>query len=152
MFSSCSGLTSLDVSNFNTANVTRMDWMFNGCSGLKTIYCNKDWKSKKVEDSSEMFNRCTSLVGAISYDESKVDYNYANPTTGYFTPKPFTPGDANGDGKVTITDAVAVVNYILGNTSTGFDAAAADVNGDGNVTITDAVGIVNIILNKTGEE
>ena len=152
MFSGCSGLTSLDVSNFNTANVTRMDWMFNGCSGLKTIYCNKDWKSKKVEDSSEMFNRCTSLVGAISYDESKVDYNYANPTTGYFTPKPFTPGDANGDGKVTITDAVAVVNYILGNTSTGFDAAAADVNGDGNVTITDAVGIVNIILNKTGEE
>ena len=150
MFSGCSGLTSLDVSNFNTANVTRMDWMFNGCSGLKTIYCNKDWKSKKVEDSSEMFNRCTSLVGAISYDESKVDYNYANPTTGYFTPKPFTPGDANGDGKVTITDAVAVVNYILGNTSTGFDAA--DVNGDGNVTITDAVGIVNIILNKTGEE
>ena len=60
----------------------------------------------------------------------------------------FGSGDANGDGKVTITDAVAVVNYILGNASTGFSAAAADVNHDGKITITDAVGIVNIILNK----
>ncbi len=58
-----------------------------------------------------------------------------------------TIGDANGDGKVTITDAVAVVNYILGTTQEKFDKLAADVNEDGEITITDAVGIVNIILN-----
>ena len=57
-------------------------------------------------------------------------------------------GDANGDGKVTITDAVAIVNYILGNPSADFNADAADVSGDGNITITDAVGVVNIILNQ----
>jgi len=56
-------------------------------------------------------------------------------------------GDANGDGKVTITDAVAVVNYILGNPSDNFNEKAADVNGDGKISITDAVGVVNIILN-----
>lgn len=78
-------------------------------------------------------------------------YTYAtywkefNPIIGYEV------GDANGDGKVTITDAVAVVNYILGNASTGFVKAAADVNQDGNITITDAVGVVNIILNSGGE-
>ena len=61
-------------------------------------------------------------------------------------------GDANGDGKVTITDAVSVVNYILGNPADGFDIEAANVNGDvdgegqPSITITDAVGIVNIIL------
>ncbi len=55
-------------------------------------------------------------------------------------------GDANGDGKVTITDAVTVVNYILGNPSADFNFNAADVNGDEKITITDAVGVVNIIL------
>ena len=57
-------------------------------------------------------------------------------------------GDANGDGEVTITDAVGIVNYILGNPSGSFNESAADVNGDGKITITDAVGVVNIILNN----
>ena len=57
-------------------------------------------------------------------------------------------GDANGDGSVTITDAVAIVNYILGNPSAVFVKKAADVSGDGNISITDAVGVVNIILNQ----
>ena len=34
MFCDCSGLTSLDLSNFVTSNVTSMDDMFNGCIGL----------------------------------------------------------------------------------------------------------------------
>lgn len=57
-------------------------------------------------------------------------------------------GDANGDGKVTITDAVAVVDYILGNPPADFNEAAADVNKDGKVNITDAVAIVDMILNQ----
>ena len=57
-------------------------------------------------------------------------------------------GDANNDGSVTFADAVAVVNYILGNPSVSFNIAKADVNGDTKVTITDAVSIVNIILNQ----
>ena len=48
---------------------------------------------------------------------------------------------------MTITDAVAVVDYILGNKPENFDETAADVNNDGNVNITDAVAIVDIILN-----
>ena len=63
-------------------------------------------------------------------------------------PVAFIPGDANGDGKVTITDAVAVVDYILGNPSDDFNEDAADVSGDGTITITDAVGIVDIILKQ----
>ena len=65
-------------------------------------------------------------------------------------------GDANGDGKVTITDAVAIVNYILGNPSANFNIVAANVNGDKDdegkpkITITDAVAVVNIILNSGG--
>ena len=57
-------------------------------------------------------------------------------------------GDVNGDTKISITDAVGIVNYILGNVSATFLPEAADVNGDGGISITDAVKIVNIILNQ----
>ena len=55
-------------------------------------------------------------------------------------------GDVNGDGEVTISDAVAIVNYRLGRKQARFVRAAADVNGDSEITITDAVRIVNMIL------
>jgi len=65
----------------------------------------------------------------------------------------YIKGDANGDGKVTITDAVAIVDYILGNKPENFYEEAANVSGDRDsqlqpvITITDAVGVVDIILN-----
>lgn len=59
-----------------------------------------------------------------------------------------TTGDVNGDEKITVTDAVGIVNYILERTPSSFIPKAADVNGDGEITITDAVSIVNIILNN----
>ena len=58
-------------------------------------------------------------------------------------------GDADMSGTVTIADAIAVVNHILGNTPDPFDENAADVNGDKKITISDAVGIVNIVLGNT---
>ena len=61
-------------------------------------------------------------------------------------------GDANGDGNVSITDAVAIVNYILtnGHPTGNFVFSAADMNGDKAITISDATAIVNRILK--GEE
>jgi len=58
-------------------------------------------------------------------------------------------GDVDGSGTVTIADAIAVVNYILGNKPDPFPLDAADVNNDKKITISDAVGIVNIVLGNT---
>lgn len=58
------------------------------------------------------------------------------------------PGDTNGDGKITVTDAVSVVNHILERTPSVFIIKAADMNGDSSLSITDAVSIINYILNK----
>ena len=55
-------------------------------------------------------------------------------------------GDVNGDGEVTITDAVSIVNHRLDRTPVRFISAAADLNADNEITITDAVKIVNMIL------
>lgn len=75
------------------------------------------------------------------YDDSQPTNPGANPDS----PKSNT-GDVDGNGSVNITDAVSVINSILGKSS--LIASVADVNGDGVVNITDAVAIVNQILSK----
>lgn len=58
-------------------------------------------------------------------------------------------GDVDGNGKVTVTDAVTIVSHILGNNPPKFIEAAADMDGNGKITVTDAVAIVKAILEGT---
>lgn len=62
------------------------------------------------------------------------------------TVKEADPGDVNGDGMITVTDAVYVFRYVNGQVMPHFQQKAADVNGDKQISINDAVGIVNMIL------
>ena len=58
-------------------------------------------------------------------------------------------GDANRDGDVTTSDAVAAVNFALEKETPSEKAfKAADVNNSNSITVSDAVGIVNIALGK----
>jgi len=62
---------------------------------------------------------------------------------------PYIMGDVNGDKEIDISDVVAMVNHILGNTSsTSFKPQAADINKDGNIDISDVVSLVNMILGQ----
>ena len=85
MFLGCSGLTSLDLKNFNTKKDPEMREMFSGCRALTTIYCNKSWESWNSSRSEKMFDGCVLLDGAVVYDANKTDVRMANPETGYFT-------------------------------------------------------------------
>ena len=55
------------------------------------------------------------------------------------------PGDSDGDGTVTVSDALLAMRYAMG-TVTNINVNAADVDGDGNVTITDAVTILRMAM------
>ncbi len=55
-------------------------------------------------------------------------------------------GDANGDGTVSVTDVVSIINYILERPVSPFVFAQADVNGDGEITIGDATRVISLIL------
>jgi len=58
-------------------------------------------------------------------------------------------GDVNGDGKITITDMLAVKAHILKkSTLAGAYAQAADTSNDGGISITDFIQIKASILNK----
>ena len=61
MFTGCSGLTSLDLSNFNTQKVTNMFGMFYRCSKLTSLDLSK-FDTQKVTDMAYMFSGCSALT------------------------------------------------------------------------------------------
>ena len=61
MFGSCTKLKTLDVSSFNTQNVTDMNWMFSYCSALTTLDLS-NFDTKNVTDMNGMFSNCSALT------------------------------------------------------------------------------------------
>ncbi|MGN1301151.1 MAG: BspA family leucine-rich repeat surface protein, partial [Clostridia bacterium] len=78
MFYGCSGLTSLDVSSFDTSNVTTMAGMFgsgaNATMELTEIKGLDKFDTSKVTDMYAMFKKCTKLTSLdlSSFDTSNV--------------------------------------------------------------------------------
>ena len=71
MFQSCSSLTSLNLSNFNTNNVQDMSFMFNKCSSLTSLNLS-NFNTNNVQDMSYMFNQCSSLT-SLNLSNFKTD-------------------------------------------------------------------------------
>lgn len=61
-------------------------------------------------------------------------------------PTPGIPGDADGDGVVTIGDATALIDHLLGNTPSSFVEDSADVDNDGIITIGDVTALIDQLL------
>ena len=73
MFSGCSSLTSLDLSSFNTVNVTNMVDMFRGCSSLTSLDLS-GFNTTNVINMNNMFRDCSSLTSldVNNFNTSKV--------------------------------------------------------------------------------
>ena len=69
MFTICSDLTSLDVSGFDTSNVTSMNDMFYGCTSLQTI---PQLDTSKVTSMYGMFYNCNNLNSIPELNTSNV--------------------------------------------------------------------------------
>ena len=98
MFSGCSSLTELDLSNFDISEVRYMYAMFANCTNLTTIYVSDKWSTAAVADhgSIDMFGGCEKLVGGngTPYDVNHRDAEYAridglNGQPGYLTAMPY---------------------------------------------------------------
>ena len=104
-----SGVKSLDLSSFDTWNVVMMGSMFRDCSSLETIYVNDGWGTYNVtDDGASMFDGCTSLVGGAGtvYDESNTDVTYARVDEGEET-----PGYLSYKGVYAILDSEGTLTY-----------------------------------------
>ena len=62
MFSDCSSLQELDLSSFDTHNVTYMDYMFYNCSSLQHLNLSR-FNMDAVTDKSYMFTSFASQSG-----------------------------------------------------------------------------------------
>ena len=117
---------------------------FNNCTNLTCVVADGTTPPMLIETSFPTRANITLYVPK----GSKATYEAADYWKEFKANVEMQEGDANGDETVNITDAEAVVNYILGNPSGTFIHPSADVNKDGKVNITDAVGIINIIEGK----
>ena len=76
MFSGCSSLTSLNLSNFNTSNVTNMCAMFSLCLSLMNLNLTS-FNTSKVTDVSYIFSGCKKLQTQINIMNTGI-YHYAS--------------------------------------------------------------------------
>ena len=129
MFQGCINLTSLDVSNFDTQNVTDMRLMFNGCVNLATIYASDKFVITACSEDEGMFENCKKLVGAVPYDKNKVGKEMANYTTGYFTYKA-----ASGIDAVPATDNIAAEYYDVNGRRLNAPQKGINIVKRGNIT------------------
>lgn len=59
---------------------------------------------------------------------------------------PFIPGDADGDGEITINDVIMTIDASLDKADPTFIKAAADLDGDNEITINDVILIIDLTL------
>ena len=60
LFTGLWNLRDVDLSGFDSSDVTIMEGMFEWCSSLKTLSLS-DWDTSKVVDMDGMFEQCSSL-------------------------------------------------------------------------------------------
>ena len=85
----------VDLSNFDTKNVTNMTNMFNA-SFIETIYVGDKWSTESVTESDYIFSSCSELFGGKGTRCEESDIKYAHidggvDNPGYFTKKGETP-------------------------------------------------------------
>ena len=131
------------------------------CRGVATVYSQSGytWLYIRVRSNSEsgetvqfkLFDKTTgetsTLQETIAFESAGQVGQPSNPTT--LSLVNHLLGDANGDGKVNVSDFTAIVSYILEDKSASFVEEAADVNGDGKINVSDLTALVALILNSS---
>ena len=91
MFDSCSSLVSLDLSSFNTSNVTNMGNMFVSCLKLTNVTWGNNWASNdsitsfSVDHSPLSHDSCLDLFNKLATKTSSATLSLSDTTKGYMS-------------------------------------------------------------------
>ena len=118
MFSDCSSLTSLNVSNWNTLKCTSFNNMFSGCRSLTSLDLS-NWDASNVTSTGNMFSGCRSLT---SLDLSNWDTSSTNLDFIFF--------NYPGYGGATSVNVFWGNNWASNPATTSFDASPCPLSHD----------------------
>ena len=110
-----------------------------GIRGKAMTYTN-NWTSFVDYAMGDQFPNATATLGCgtnVELPVTEIGYTYER-----------MRGDVNGDGYVNISDATALINYLLNEDLEGIYLVNADLNYDEDVTISDATALINRLLNE----
>ncbi len=114
MFYGCSSLTSLDVSNFDTSKVTDMESMFYNCNKLTSLDVS-NWDTSNVTNMGSMFSLCSRLT---SLDVSNFDTsNVTNMYSMFRECRSLTELDVSNFDTSNVTDMESMFNHCENLTS-----------------------------------
>ncbi len=133
-FYGCSGLSGrLVIPNINSGIG---DYAFEGCNSLSDIMYLSSAEPGIDAFPADKIIRVRCNCSANFYDSN---------LWGHYE-KRYIIGDANFNGQLNVSDAVAVSNYILGKENVSFDFTCADLNFDERISITDVSSIIRALF------
>ena len=129
------------------ANYDKLKFYVNGnvvenISGETTIWNRYEYTAPS--DGNYIFKWSYEKDGSVNKGQDKgwvddISITYVNP--------PYTLGDVDNDGRITISDALMTMRYAMGTAAlTDTQILAADFDGNGTVSITDATMILRAAM------
>ena len=129
-FYQCSNLTSIDLTNVNTSNVTNMSAMFGECSNLTSLDVS-NFDTSNVTSMASMFSYCTNLT---SLDVSNFDTSNVTDMTLMFSDCPnLTSLDVSNFDTSNVTSMIYMFSYCTNLTS--LDVSNFDTSNVTNMTL-----------------
>ena len=146
-FSQCYGLEEITIGN----GVSLIGhYALASCFNLRTITC-KAVLPPVFEDSTvfiyapkNFFDLATLYVPIGSVDAYRADANWGQFVNIVGINMDESPGDIDGDGRISIGDVTSLINIML---TGGTAPSSGDVDGDGKVNISDITALINMLLN-----
>lgn len=118
LFSGCSSITTIDLSNVDNSNVTDMRYMFRDCTFLNTIIFG-DFDTSKITSFNYLFYGCSNLV---NLDVSKFDTsNVTNMSSMFYECRKLQSVDLNNWNVSNVTDMTSMFRSCAIITEIKFD-------------------------------
>ena len=159
----CSAMTYLYCQNNNLTSL-----YVQGCTALTTVNCSVNQMSASGMTTlvNSLPTRSASSKGSLyalyNTGESNVftSAHAATAAAKYWDPYRYngsawvlitatTRGDVDGNGKVSIDDVTALINYLLTNNASQIVLENADAYEDGRISIDDVTALINYLLSGT---
>ena len=109
----------------------------------ETFHCNNGFHHHRLSDGGSTGVSYGRMPTSIFNSQSSI---FNSQSSIFNFQSSIIKGDANGDGDVNISDAVLLVNNLLGTTAIGFIAENCDMNSDGDLNVSDVALIIKLIM------